>query len=105
MEKLAQCQTTLAPQQVGFTALWPACDVLLAQEELSGFGVCLLTYIKSCFSFFWRYIYVADVLDHNVYVMEKHANWSLTHVKVTCCCSIKKRQMCILGRIGLMNAW
>uniref|UniRef100_A0A8C3E542 Paraoxonase n=1 Tax=Corvus moneduloides TaxID=1196302 RepID=A0A8C3E542_CORMO len=28
-----------------------------------------------------KYIYVADVLDHNVYVMEKHANWSLTHVK------------------------
>ncbi|XP_062363917.1 serum paraoxonase/arylesterase 2 isoform X1 [Cinclus cinclus] len=29
-----------------------------------------------------KYIYVADVLDHSVYVMEKHANWSLTHVKM-----------------------
>ncbi|XP_068013149.1 serum paraoxonase/arylesterase 2 isoform X2 [Melanerpes formicivorus] len=28
-----------------------------------------------------KYIYVADVFDHNVHVMEKHANWSLTHVK------------------------
>ncbi|RLW11335.1 hypothetical protein DV515_00001534 [Chloebia gouldiae] len=28
-----------------------------------------------------KYIYIADVLDHNVHVMEKHANWSLTHVK------------------------
>ncbi|XP_054240721.1 serum paraoxonase/arylesterase 2 [Indicator indicator] len=28
-----------------------------------------------------KYIYVADVLDHNIHVMEKHANWSLTHVK------------------------
>ncbi|XP_056341736.1 serum paraoxonase/arylesterase 2 isoform X2 [Oenanthe melanoleuca] len=28
-----------------------------------------------------KYIYIADVLDHSVYVMEKHANWSLTHVK------------------------
>ncbi|NXG49700.1 PON2 arylesterase, partial [Psilopogon haemacephalus] len=28
-----------------------------------------------------KYIYVADILDHSVYVMEKHANWSLTHVK------------------------
>ncbi|XP_032602562.2 serum paraoxonase/arylesterase 2 isoform X2 [Taeniopygia guttata] len=28
-----------------------------------------------------RYVYIADALDHNVHVMEKHANWSLTHVK------------------------
>ncbi|XP_064362161.1 serum paraoxonase/arylesterase 2 [Dromaius novaehollandiae] len=28
-----------------------------------------------------KYIYVADILDHNVHVMEKHANWKLTHVK------------------------
>ncbi|XP_065688447.1 serum paraoxonase/arylesterase 2 [Patagioenas fasciata] len=28
-----------------------------------------------------KYIYVADVFDHNIHVMEKHANWSLTHVK------------------------
>uniref|UniRef100_A0A8B9SKD0 Paraoxonase n=1 Tax=Anas platyrhynchos TaxID=8839 RepID=A0A8B9SKD0_ANAPL len=28
-----------------------------------------------------KYIYVADVLDHKVHVMEKHANWNLTHVK------------------------
>ncbi|XP_019329485.1 PREDICTED: serum paraoxonase/arylesterase 2 [Aptenodytes forsteri] len=28
-----------------------------------------------------KYIYVADVFDHNVHVMEKHANWNLTHVK------------------------
>ncbi|NXR13088.1 PON2 arylesterase, partial [Semnornis frantzii] len=28
-----------------------------------------------------KYIYVADILDHSVHVMEKHANWSLTHVK------------------------
>ncbi|XP_068261179.1 serum paraoxonase/arylesterase 2 isoform X3 [Nyctibius grandis] len=28
-----------------------------------------------------KYIYVADIFDHNVHVMEKHANWNLTHVK------------------------
>ncbi|XP_032037096.1 serum paraoxonase/arylesterase 2 [Aythya fuligula] len=28
-----------------------------------------------------KYIYVADILDHKVHVMEKHANWNLTHVK------------------------
>lgn len=28
-----------------------------------------------------KYIYIADVGDHNIHVMEKHANWSLTHVK------------------------
>ncbi|XP_020855738.1 serum paraoxonase/arylesterase 2-like isoform X2 [Phascolarctos cinereus] len=29
-----------------------------------------------------RYIYVADSLAHEIHVMEKHANWSLTQVKV-----------------------
>lgn len=28
-----------------------------------------------------KYIYIADILDHNVHVMEKHADWNLTHVK------------------------
>ncbi|XP_032532612.1 serum paraoxonase/arylesterase 2 [Chiroxiphia lanceolata] len=28
-----------------------------------------------------KYIYVADVFDHSVHVMEKHTNWNLTHVK------------------------
>ncbi|KAM6089309.1 serum paraoxonase/arylesterase 2 [Chlamydotis macqueenii] len=28
-----------------------------------------------------KYIYVADIFAHNVHVMEKHANWNLTHVK------------------------
>lgn len=83
----------------GISAGWLQCPVAclqcllvcgLAQEELSGFGAWLLMYIKRCFAFFWRYIYVADVLDHNVYVMEKHANWSLTHVKVRGCCSLKR---------------
>lgn len=108
MEKLAQCEAALASQQVGFSALWLACNVCvcgLAQEEQSIFGVCLLIYINRLFSFPWRYIYVADVMDHTVHVLEKHANWSLTHVKVRCCCSIKRRQMWILDRIVLMNAW
>ncbi|XP_044533846.1 serum paraoxonase/arylesterase 2-like isoform X2 [Gracilinanus agilis] len=29
-----------------------------------------------------KYIYVADSLAHEIHVMEKHANWSLTQVKV-----------------------
>ncbi|XP_072506842.1 serum paraoxonase/arylesterase 2-like isoform X1 [Notamacropus eugenii] len=29
-----------------------------------------------------RYIYVADSFAHEIHVMEKHANWSLTQVKV-----------------------
>ncbi|KFP79885.1 Serum paraoxonase/arylesterase 2, partial [Acanthisitta chloris] len=28
-----------------------------------------------------KHIYVADIFDHSVHVMEKHANWNLTHVK------------------------
>ncbi|KAM9024901.1 serum paraoxonase/arylesterase 2 isoform 1-T5 [Ara ararauna] len=28
-----------------------------------------------------KFIYIADIFDHNVHVMEKHANWNLTHVK------------------------
>lgn len=99
---------------IGISAGWLQCPGAclqclvvcgLAQEELSGFGVSLFIRIKRCFAFFWRYIYIADVLDHNIYVMEKHANWSLTHVKVRCCCSIKKRQIWVLDRIVPMNAW
>lgn len=54
MEKLAQCEAALASQQVGFSALWLACNVCvcgLAQEEQSIFGVCLLIYINRLFSF------------------------------------------------------
>ncbi|XP_025064810.1 serum paraoxonase/arylesterase 2 isoform X1 [Alligator sinensis] len=29
-----------------------------------------------------KYIYIADLLGHNIHVMEKHANWNLTQVKV-----------------------
>ncbi|KAM6134495.1 serum paraoxonase/arylesterase 2 isoform 1-T3 [Pterocles gutturalis] len=29
-----------------------------------------------------KYIYVADIFDHKVHVLEKHANWNLTHVKM-----------------------
>ncbi|XP_019363995.1 PREDICTED: serum paraoxonase/arylesterase 2-like isoform X4 [Gavialis gangeticus] len=29
-----------------------------------------------------KYIYIADLLDHNIHVMEKHANWNLTQMKV-----------------------
>ncbi|XP_015709096.1 serum paraoxonase/arylesterase 2 isoform X2 [Coturnix japonica] len=28
-----------------------------------------------------KYIYIADIFDHSVHVMEKHADWNLTHVK------------------------
>lgn len=117
LQGLFQChngKTGTVWSYTGTSADWLHCPVVglqclflcgLAQEELSSFGVCLLIYIQRCFSFFWRYIYIADILDHSVYVMEKHANWSLTHVKVKCCCSVKKRQMWILDRIVLMNAW
>ncbi|XP_014458672.1 serum paraoxonase/arylesterase 2 isoform X1 [Alligator mississippiensis] len=29
-----------------------------------------------------KYIYIADLLGHNIHVMEKHANWNLTQVKM-----------------------
>ncbi|XP_053570045.1 serum paraoxonase/arylesterase 2 [Bombina bombina] len=28
-----------------------------------------------------KYVYVADIMDHKIHVLEKHANWSLTPVK------------------------
>ncbi|OXB84745.1 UNVERIFIED_CONTAM: hypothetical protein H355_001222 [Colinus virginianus] len=28
-----------------------------------------------------KYVYIADIFDHSVHVMEKHADWNLTHVK------------------------
>ncbi|XP_074840816.1 serum paraoxonase/arylesterase 2-like [Carettochelys insculpta] len=29
-----------------------------------------------------KYVYIADLMGHNIHVMEKHANWSLSHLKV-----------------------
>lgn len=97
-----------------FTALWPACNVYCcvrtanwhsSREELGlqrrNWLVLVSAYSYTLLraAFFWRYIYVADVFDHNVHVMEKHANWNLTHVKVRCCCSIK--EACVnFGRIS-----
>lgn len=103
-----------------FSALWPACNVYCyvrtagwrsSLEELGLhrrnwlFLVSAYLYALLRGAFFWRYIYIADVFDHNVHVMEKHANWNLTHVKVRCCCSLKKRHIWILDRLVPMNVW
>lgn len=122
-EELAQWKAALASQQVGFTPV--PCDLLAiaccryvravgwhsSWEELGLHGrnclvlVSAYSYTLLRGSFFWRYIYVADIFDHNIHVMEKHANWSLTHVKVSCCCFIEKRHIWILDRLVSRNAW